>query len=66
MCALVVGVEAKPPPQPPAPNGDYSIAVSAPVCGTGSSGSIPGSRPTEEKYQTVFVWYFSMKGGYRA
>tara|TARA_B100002051_G_scaffold276792_1_gene328190 strand:- start:9460 stop:9741 length:282 start_codon:yes stop_codon:yes gene_type:complete len=27
-------------------HGDYSITVSAPVCGTGSSGSIPGSRPS--------------------
>lgn len=33
------------PPRCPAKHGDYSITVSAPVCGTGSSGSIPGSRP---------------------
>lgn len=28
--------------------GGYSITVSASVCGTDSSGSIPGSRPEEE------------------
>ena len=25
--------------------GDYGVTVSAPVCGTGCPGSIPGSRP---------------------
>lgn len=28
-------------------SGGYGVMVSAPVCGTGCSGSIPGSRPNE-------------------
>ena len=28
-------------------HGDYRITVITPVCGTGNSGSIPGSRPNE-------------------
>lgn len=31
--------------------GGYSITVSASVCGTDSSGSIPGSRPSKTKSQ---------------
>lgn len=35
-------------------HGGYSITVSAPVCGTGSSGSIPGSRP-RRKFDTLIT-----------
>lgn len=39
-------------------SGDYGVTVSAPVCGTGCSGSIPGSRPLA-KENTSLVEVFS-------
>lgn len=37
--------------------GDYGVTVSAPVCGTGCPGSIPGSRPNVRTPFGVFcIW----------
>ncbi len=57
VCTCMDGGLRPPSIEEKTPNGDYSITVSASVCGTDSSGSIPGSRPKAKSPSGDFcVW----------
>ena len=53
-CATTAGLPGANDLQKSRPSSGYSFNISAPVCGTGSSGSIPGSRQIKAIFNNVF------------